>query len=66
MPGLFAWLETELKDLVDGTALPEVGRNEYGRCDKGLARMLLAKLYLNAEVYTAKPSGPNARQSARI
>lgn len=51
---LFAWLETELKDLVDGTALPEVGRNEYGRCDKGLARMLLAKLYLNAEVYTGE------------
>lgn len=52
--GLFAWLETELKDLIDGTALPEVGGNEYGRCDKGLARMLLAKLYLNAEVYAGE------------
>lgn len=52
--GLFGWLETELKDLIGGTALPEVGRNEYGRCDKGLAQMLLAKLYLNAEVYTGE------------
>lgn len=52
--GLFAWLETELKDLIDGTALPEVGQNEYGRCDKGLARMLLAKLYLNAEIYAGE------------
>ena len=49
---LFEWLESELKSLVDGDALPEVGENEYGRCDKGLAQMLLAKLCLNAEVYT--------------
>ena len=48
---LFAWLETELKELCASEYLPDAGKNEYGRCDKGLAQMLLAKLYLNAQVY---------------
>lgn len=47
---LFAYLETELKELE--TLLPEPRTNEYGRVDKGAAWMLLAKLYLNAKVYT--------------
>ncbi|MBC7773878.1 MAG: RagB/SusD family nutrient uptake outer membrane protein [Phycisphaerae bacterium] len=46
---LFQYIESELKailpDLADSRA------NEYGRADKGAAWMLLAKLYLNAEVY---------------
>ncbi len=46
---LFAWMETEAKDLLSGSALPAAGQNEYGRCDKGLVQMILAKLYLNAE-----------------
>ena len=45
---LFAYVETELKDLID--KLPAT--NEYGRTNKQVARMLLAKLYINAEVYT--------------
>lgn len=50
---LFNWLEAELKDLVsDGSALKAARQNEYGRIDKGATRMILAKLYLNAEVYT--------------
>lgn len=49
---LFTWLETELKDIIDNSALPQARTNEYGRIDKGGARMILAKLYLNAEVYT--------------
>ena len=54
---LFTWLETELKDLIGAnSALAEARQNEYGRIDKGGASMILAKLYLNAEVYigTAK------------
>ena len=46
---LFSYIETELLDLVDG--LPEPMTNEYARADKAAAWMLLAKLYLNAEVY---------------
>jgi starch-binding outer membrane protein, SusD/RagB family len=45
---LFTYIESELKaiqnDLGDA-------KFEYGRADKGAASMLLAKLYLNAEVY---------------
>lgn len=32
--------------------LPAAGTGEYGRADQGAASMLLAKIYLNAEVYT--------------
>lgn len=46
---LFAYLESELKDLEN--LLPAARQNEYGRADRAAAWMLLAKLYLNAEVY---------------
>ncbi|MFP8488132.1 RagB/SusD family nutrient uptake outer membrane protein [Gracilimonas sp. Q87] len=46
---LFAFIESELLDIA-GT-LPASGSQEYGRADRGAAWMLLAKLYLNAEVY---------------
>lgn len=47
---LFAWLVKELGELEN--ILPDPGTNEYGRVDKGAAWMLMAKLYLNAAVYT--------------
>lgn len=47
---LFTWLETELKDIESGLAAPR--SNEYARADQAAAWTLLAKLYLNAEVYT--------------
>jgi hypothetical protein len=47
---LFTWLETELKDLE--TLLTPARQNEYGRADQAAVWMLLAKLYLNAAVYT--------------
>lgn len=46
---LFTYIESELKDLE--TLLPEPLTNEYGRVDRVAAWMLLANLYLNAEVY---------------
>lgn len=49
---LFKYIEKECLDLINGSDLPEIGSVEYGRADKGLAIMVLAKLYLNAEVYT--------------
>lgn len=48
---LFAWLVKECSDLLDGSDLAEAGQNVYGRGDKGLVRMILAKVYLNAEVW---------------
>ncbi len=49
---LFAWLEEELKDLINNSALAAPRANGFARADKGVAKFLLAKLYLNAEVYT--------------
>ncbi len=49
---LFKFVEKELLEIKD--KLKEPRTNEYGRADKAVAWMLLAKLYLNAEVYTGE------------
>lgn len=46
---LFNYIETEL--LVIENDLTEARQNEYGRVDKACVWTLLARLYLNAEVY---------------
>lgn len=46
---LFEFIEDEL--LAIESDLVDAGDNEYGRADKGVSYMILAKLYLNAEVY---------------
>lgn len=46
---LFSFIESELKS-IEGS-LYDAPHPDYGRADKGAAWMLLAKLYLNAEVY---------------
>jgi len=50
---LFNYIETELKDIE--ATLPEPRTNEYGRADRAAAWALLARMYLNAEVYTGTP-----------
>ena len=52
---LYAWLETELLDLINGSDLAAPRGNGYSRADKGVAKFLLAKLYLNAGVFTGTP-----------
>jgi hypothetical protein len=47
---LFNYIESELKDI--STLLPAPRANEYGRADQGAAWALLARMYLNAQVYT--------------
>ena len=47
---LFAYIESELKAIEPLLKAPRQG--PYGRADQGAAQTLLAKLYLNAEVYT--------------
>ena len=50
---LFKYIESELKDIDGGLIGPK--QNEYGRADKAAAWALLARMYLNAEVYTGTP-----------
>jgi starch-binding outer membrane protein, SusD/RagB family len=47
---LFSYIESELK-AIEGD-LANARSNEYGRADKGADWALLARLYLNAQVYT--------------
>lgn len=50
---LFNYIEKELKEVENTLAAPRT--MEYGRVDKGAAWSLLARLYLNANVYTGTP-----------
>lgn len=47
---LFDYIEGELMAVMPDLA-PAL-ENEYGRVDQGVAKMILAKIYLNAQVYT--------------
>jgi starch-binding outer membrane protein, SusD/RagB family len=49
---LYAYVESELKAIKADMGAP---RFEYGRADKAVCSMLLAKLYLNAQVYIGQP-----------
>jgi starch-binding outer membrane protein, SusD/RagB family len=46
---LFTYIETELNEILPDLKAPRT--NEYGRLDQAFANMILAKMYLNAEVY---------------
>ncbi len=50
---VYDYIVAELTDLRGD--LPAIGTAEYGRVDQGAAAMLLAKLYMNAAVYTGTP-----------
>lgn len=51
--GIFNYIETELTDIINGGALPGRATGaDYGRASQGAAWALLARMYLNAEVYT--------------
>ena len=53
---LYKWMEEELTDLVNNSALPERSATAYGHANKSVAKFLLAKLYLNAEVFAGSPA----------
>ncbi len=57
---LFTYIESELKAI--DTELKAPRTNQYGRADQAAAWMLLAKLYLNAEVYTGQKKYEEALQ----
>ena len=58
---VFDWLESELIDLT--TALPATRISKY-RVDQTAAWLLLARLYLNAEVYTGTAQWQKAKDAA--
>ncbi|MEX2234041.1 MAG: RagB/SusD family nutrient uptake outer membrane protein [Cyclobacteriaceae bacterium] len=60
---LFDYVESELKAIK-----PEMGapRFEYGRADQGACAMLLAKLYLNAQVYLGEGSAKYTEAIAEL
>lgn len=65
---LFNYIEGELKDCVADMAAPRVRSGydtDYGRVDQAAAWMLLARLYLNAEVYTGTPRWSEAASYAQ-
>lgn len=55
---LFSYIESELKAI--DTDLVEARKNEYGRADKAAAWALLARIYLNAQVYTGTAKNTEA------
>lgn len=55
---LFAYVESELK-AIDGQLVP-ARRNEYARADQAAAWALLARIYLNAKVYTGTEHNTDA------
>jgi hypothetical protein len=65
---LYAFIESELLDLIADNELPAAGAANYGRASIYAARMLLAKLYMNAAVYTgtANYSGAMTQLTAVI
>jgi hypothetical protein len=46
---LFDYIESELNEILPDLKAPRT--NEYGRLDQAFVKMVLAKMYLNAEVY---------------
>lgn len=48
---LWDWMVTECKELLEGSDLKVAASTEYGRINKESVQMILAKLYLNAEVW---------------
>jgi len=55
---LFNWIESELLDLVNNNLLRTVGTNETGRVCEAAAWALLARFYLNANVYNSPVGTP--------
>lgn len=55
---LFIYIESELKSIIPLLGDPKFS---YPQADKAAAQMLLARLYLNAEVYTGTPQWENCK-----
>ncbi len=66
---MFDYVVAELKSISDGSSKEQLldfagDDNNYGRADKVAANLLLARLYLNSEVYTGKAQWTEAKTYA--
>lgn len=62
---LFNWIEDECTDLLSaGSAMPKKGEVAYPRPTQGSVAALLARMYLNAGVYTGTPRWQDAKDAA--
>jgi hypothetical protein len=64
---LFKWIEEELLAVKDQLMAPAARKdtdNGYGRADQDAANLLLARMYLNAEVYTGTARWAEAKEYA--
>ena len=64
---LFKWIESELLAVKDQLMAPAARKSSdtgYGRADQDAANLLLARLYLNAEVYTGQARWADAKTYA--
>ena len=61
---LYKWIESECLDLLNGD-MPAKGEVPYPRPTKGSVQALLARMYLNAEVYTGTPQWQKAKDAAK-
>jgi starch-binding outer membrane protein, SusD/RagB family len=59
---IYSYIVSELNDII--ADLPPKGASTYGRATPEAAHMLLAKVYLNAGVYTGTPNYPGALAEA--
>jgi len=65
---LFSWIESELLDIESALSEPTAktsSDSNYGRADKAADWLLLARLYLNAQVYTGTPQWSKAAEYAQ-
>ena len=66
---LFKWIEEELLAVKDDMMTPAARKssdNGYGRADQDAANLLLARMYLNAEVYTGTARWADALKYAKM
>ncbi|MBQ2127658.1 MAG: RagB/SusD family nutrient uptake outer membrane protein [Prevotella sp.] len=64
---LFAWIESELKAILPNLLTPAARTskdNGYARADQDAANLLLARMYLNAQVYTGSAHWADAKSYA--
>jgi len=64
-PALFNWVEGECLELLNGSDMPAKGAVPYPRPTKGSVAALLARMYLNAEVYTGTARWADAKEYAK-
>lgn len=62
---IFSFIEKEILDNRDALS-PEAGTKYYGRVTQGVANTLLAKLYLNAEVWIGEAKWKEAEAACKL